>query len=40
MPHFGVAMTVEDWKNLRDKLVAANIKFIVEPHLRFEGQPG
>ncbi len=40
VPHFGVCMTVEDWQTLRDKLIGANIKFIVEPHLRFEGQPG
>jgi extradiol dioxygenase family protein len=40
VPHFGVCMTVENWQTLRDKLIGAKIKFIVEPHLRFEGQPG
>lgn len=40
MPHFGVVLTVEEFHNLAARLKAANVKFIIEPHLRFKGQPG
>jgi extradiol dioxygenase family protein len=40
VPHFGVCITVEDFHTLAQRLKAKNIKFIVEPHLRFQGQPG
>ena len=31
---------MDDWKRLRDRLVDANVEFVIEPHIRFEGQPG
>lgn len=40
VPHFGVVLEMDDWKRLRDRLIAANIVFTIEPHIRFEGQPG
>lgn len=40
MPHFGVALSVDDFHGFADRLKKAGIKFIIEPHLRFEGQPG
>ena len=40
VPHFGVILEMEDWKELRDRLVAAGIEFVIEPYIRFEGQPG
>ena len=40
VPHFGAALTVGDFHALAAKLKSIGIKFIVEPHLRFEGQPG
>jgi len=40
VPHFGLAMTEEEFHALADRLKKAGIKFIIEPHLRFEGQPG
>jgi extradiol dioxygenase family protein len=40
VPHFGVVLTMAQWKALRDRLVAAGVEFVVEPHIRFEGQPG
>lgn len=40
IPHFGVVLTMEDWKDLRDKLIGNEARFIIEPHIRFEGQPG
>lgn len=40
VPHFGVVLTMERWKELASELEAAGIAFVVEPHIRFEGQPG
>lgn len=40
VPHFGVVLSMSDWHVLADKLVAANIEFVIEPYIRFEGQPG
>lgn len=40
VPHFGVVLTMAQWRTLRDRLVAAGVHFLVEPHVRFEGQPG
>lgn len=40
VPHFGVVLDMETWKLLAKKLCAANIEFVIEPYIRFEGQPG
>jgi uncharacterized protein len=40
VPHFGVVLTLDDWKRLRDRLRATGVHFVVEPHIRFEGQAG
>jgi uncharacterized protein len=40
MPHFGLVLHKDDWQALADRLLAANMPFVVAPHLRFEGQPG
>jgi uncharacterized protein len=40
MPHFGLVLQKDDWQNLANRLQAANMAFVVPPHLRFEGQPG
>ncbi len=40
VPHFGLAMTEEEFHALADRLRKANVPFIIEPHLRFKGQPG
>ncbi|MEO0375125.1 MAG: VOC family protein [Cyanobacteria bacterium P01_A01_bin.17] len=40
VPHFGVVLTLEDWKQLRDRLLQARVRFEVEPYIRFEGEPG
>lgn len=36
----GLALTVEQFHTLADRLRAHNVAFIIEPHLRFEGMPG
>ena len=40
VPHFGVVLTMPDWQALADRLRAADTDFVIEPHIRFTGQPG
>ena len=40
VPHFGVILTMADWKSLRDRLNAATTEFVIEPRIRFAGKPG
>ena len=40
VPHFGVVLEMEDWKALAERLQAADVQFVIEPTIRFEGQPG
>jgi uncharacterized protein len=40
VPHFGVVMEMNAWQELADKLRDAGMEFIVEPYIRFAGQPG
>jgi uncharacterized protein len=38
--HFGAVLDMADWRALADRLRAAGVHFVVEPHVRFKGQPG
>lgn len=38
--HFGLILTMPEWESLRDRLIAADTQFLIEPHLRFVGEPG
>ena len=38
--HFGLVLSMEDWQALAARLRCAGTRFIIEPHLRFAGQPG
>lgn len=40
VPHTGLALTVEQFHELADRVRKAGVEFIIEPHLRFEGMPG
>ncbi len=40
VPHFGIILKKKDWDALTQKLSAANIKFIIEPHTRFKSNVG
>jgi len=40
IPHFGTVLEWNDWHELVDRLKAADIKFGIEPYIRFEGLPG
>ncbi len=38
--HFGVILTMNDWEQLAERLKQHNIKFLVEPYIRFAGEVG
>lgn len=40
VPHYGVVLNMQQWYELRDTLSAADVKFVIEPYVRFEGQAG
>ena len=40
VPHFGVVLSLDRWRALADRLRSNGIKFVIEPHVRFEGQVG
>ena len=40
VPHFGLLLEPPAWQELAARLQAAEIEFVIEPHTRFEGQPG
>lgn len=38
--HFGVVLDPAAWRDLRDRLQAAKMDFLIDPKIRFEGEPG
>ena len=40
VPHFGIVLAMDDWKRLAERLKTAGVEFVIEPTVRFEGQPG
>lgn len=40
VPHYGVVLEWADWEALAEKLKAHNTQFVIEPYIRFEGEPG
>jgi extradiol dioxygenase family protein len=40
MPHLGLVLELPQWRALADRLRAANTEFVIEPHLRYPGEPG
>jgi extradiol dioxygenase family protein len=40
VPHFGVVLEWNDWVALEAKLKSLNVKFVIEPYIRFKGLPG
>ena len=40
VPHFGLVLAMDEWKALAERLKAAGTQFVIEPSIRFEGQPG
>ena len=37
VPHFGLALSVQQFHDLADRVKQADVKFVIQPHLRFEG---
>lgn len=40
VPHFGVVLPPADWKALAARLKELGVEFVIEPYVRFEGEPG
>ena len=40
VPHFGVVLDLTRWRALAERLKAAEVRFVIAPHIRFEGQVG
>ena len=40
VPHFGVVLEMADWETLAQRLKQHGVKFVIEPYIRFKGEPG
>lgn len=40
VPHFGLVLSVEEFQALAGRLRAAGVGFVIEPYVRFAGEPG
>jgi len=40
IPHFGCVLEWNQWHELKEKLIKLETEFILNPYIRFEGQPG
>lgn len=40
VPHFGVVLEMADWEALAARLRDSGVTFVIEPHVRFRGEPG
>lgn len=40
VPHFGMVLKMRDWEALAERLMKEGVAFVIEPHVRFKGQPG
>ncbi len=40
VPHFGLILTVERFQELARRLIDAGTTFVIEPYVRFQGEPG
>lgn len=38
--HFGAILSMQQWHDLAGRLKAAHTQFIIEPYIRFKGEPG
>ncbi len=38
--HFGVVLDLATWEGLASRFKAAGVKFVIEPYVRFRGEPG
>jgi len=40
VPHFGVVLEFEDWETLAERVTGFIDGFVIEPYIRFKGEPG
>ena len=40
VPHFGIILPMDEWRELADRLRAKGVEFIIEPKMRFVGEVG
>jgi len=40
VPHYGVVLSMADWRDLADRLTANGQEFVIKPYVRFRGQTG
>jgi uncharacterized protein len=40
VPHCGVVLEMESWNALAARLKQHRVKFVIEPYIRFKGEPG
>ena len=40
VPHYGVVLEMSDWEILAERLKAHELDFVIEPYVRFRGEPG
>lgn len=40
VPHFGVVLPMESWRELAGRLERAGTEFVMKPQIRFAGEPG
>jgi extradiol dioxygenase family protein len=40
VPHFGLVLSVDGFHDLAERLTKAATVFVIEPYVRFEGEPG
>jgi uncharacterized protein len=38
--HFGIVLPLTDWEAAAEKLKAHGTRFVIEPYIRFKGEPG
>jgi len=38
--HFGIVLPMADWEALAARLKSLGIEFVIEPYIRFKGEPG
>lgn len=40
VPHFGIVLQMDEWRELAEKLRSKGVEFIIEPKIRFAGEVG
>lgn len=38
--HFGIVLPMAEWEAAATRLKAADVEFVIEPYIRFKGEPG